>query len=337
MEITMRELKNREIIAGLLILILLAITALILIIKKEIGNGKVAPNDANVSVQEAETENMEAIGETGNSVDNFKNTDQITQDKNPSKKNKTSENISTVQNVSDKYVTATLKEYKTDDWQLKELFFYWDEYQLDAVEDLIRLERVRAITNELSGTNNFYYFGDTNDNGNPNGKGLAVYANNTYYCGEWKNGKRSGEGMWLRIYPDKTATVDGNSGVTEHLYNGMFSNDYPNGTGQEHIEYDLTKLNKDDAVTNAIGNFKDGYYDGEMYIMTISTQNSTTDWYGDAKKGSFIPIEDKKNTTGKEPVWKKGDGAADTGDADDEYYWMLPRINNNLGISGLKK
>ncbi len=331
----MRELKNREVIAGLILLILLGTTAIVLIIKKEIGNKDVVTNDTYISSQEIEEDIESNIAKDSHDDISYVNSSDADNNKEDELEqvNRT-ENMTESTTVLDKYVAASMKEYKTDDWQMKELFYYWDEYQLDAVEDLIRLERVRAITNELSGTNDFYYYGDKDVNGQPNGKGLAIYANNTYYCGEWKNGKRSGEGMWLRLYPDKTATIGKSSGVVEHLYNGMFENDYPNGAGQEHIEYDLEVLNNNEAITNVIGNFKDGYYDSELYIMTISKEGRTTDWYADAKKGTFTLVEDKVSTTGKNPVWERGETVEDSNEM---YYWMLPSLNKNFGISGLKK
>ena len=318
----MRDLKNKEVIAGLIILILLSITAMILIVRKELNSDIVLPSQTDIE------KNNEIDKEETKVIEDNSSISTVTEMENNTTESITKDSDS----ISEKYVSATLKEYTTDDWQLKELFYYWDEYQLDAVEDLIRLERVRVITNELAGTNNYYYYGEKDGSGKPNGNGLAVYANNAYYCGEWKNGLRSGEGMWLQIFPDETATINKVKGVKEHLYNGMFENDYPNGSGQEHFEYDIDLLNTDDAIANAIGTFKDGYYDGDMYIMTISTLNSTTDWNAKAKKGVFIPLEDKKSTTGQEPVWEKSEG-----DEEDIYYWMLPSTNHEFGICGLKK
>ena len=155
------------------------------------------------------------------------------------------------------------KEYKGEEmWQMEEIYHYWMDYKLDAVDDLIHLPRVRTITNELKGSNDFYYYGQTDGKGKPSGSGLAVYADNTYYCGDWKDGKRHGKGMWWKIFPDKTGTINGVPGVTAHSYNGTWANDYPNGEGQEHFDFDYSLVKGEYVITNVIGNFKDGYYDG---------------------------------------------------------------------------
>ena len=327
---SMRELKNKELIAGLVVLILLSVTAMILIVKKEVVKqpnqkeqivAEAAPTTLTEdTVVKAETNQNDAVGSV---ADVSKET------------GSTEKNVLTTGQTGENYVAAVMKEYKGEEWQLSELFDYWNQYQLDAVADLIRLERVRTITDELKGTNYFYYYGDVDKNGKPSGKGLAVYADNTYYCGEWKAGVRSGAGMWLQIYPDKTATINGVKGVTEHLYNGTFLNDLPNGTGQEHFEYDLEIMNKNDAFANVIGEFKDGYYDGELYIMTIASNGRTTDWEADAKKGTFIKLKNVSvSAMGNEAVWENME---EDGMEDKDFYWIHPTKNSNYGIYGLKK
>lgn len=328
----MRELKNKELIAGLIILILLSITAMVLIVKKEVKKSpdkkaQVIENVTEVSSEDSVQKNTEEKS----TVENDTQTSTEASDSISKKNNNKMQNAQT----GEKYVPAVMKEYKGETWQLEELYNYWDQYQLNAVEDLIRLERVRTITDELKGTNNFYYYGSTDKNGKPDGKGLAVYANNAYYCGEWKGGLRSGEGMWLQIYPDKAATINGVKGVVEHSYNGMFLNDYPNGTGQEHFDYDMSILDRDDAYNNVIGNFKDGYYDGELYIMTINRRNSTTDWNADAKKGVYLKLEDVSiSASGDEAVWENEE---EDGLDQEDFLWMHPSKNGNFGIYGLKK
>lgn len=336
----MRELKNRDLIIGLIILIVLASTALILIVQKEIK--KTPKEDKVVAIDITQeyttvTEELEPNEEQNQmekkaSESNKQSGKTLPSDKTTSNKSTTSEDF--VNEKEDKYKPALLKEYKGDSWQLEELYHYWNDYQLNAVEDLIRLERVRAITDELKGTNQFYYYGERDKNNKPSGSGLAIYADNTYYCGEWSNGMRNGQGMWLRIYPDKPATIGGTKGVMEHSYNGKFVNDYPNGAGQEHYDYDLSLLNKNDAFANVIGNFKDGYYDGEVYIMTIDKDGHTIDWDTDVKAGVFQAYAKEKSASGFEPVWEKKDS---DGLEDEDYFWIHPTKNKNYGIIGLKK
>jgi len=237
--------------------------------------------------------------------------------------------------LSQIYEAGKMYEYTKDNYQLPELFAYWDDYQLEAVEDLIRLERVRTITDALGKSNDFYYYGSTDSKGQPDGKGLAVYAYNTYYFGEWKSGKREGNGMWLRIFPDEPGILNGVKGVLEHQYNGKWANDLPCGEGQEHVEYDTSKINKEFTISNAIGEFVDGYYNGSMYIMTIDERGNTIDWYGTAEKGSFVFINNKKNNLGKRSIWEAGDGYKT--EEEDNCRWIMPKDNLNFGVSGLKK
>ena len=346
----MKELKNKEVVIGLIALIFLCILAIFLILKREFPQGQkntVSVEEINIedAIQGENTASVEA--EKGlfatEKADDSMEAEQINKPE-AEKSQKQSSDMDSVQNlglkeyadnVSEFYTAPQYAEYTGEDmWQLEELFGYWDDYQLEAVDDLIRLPRLRtAFTNELAGTNEFYYYGSFNKAGQPDGRGVAVYANNTYYCGDWKNGKRHGKGMWLRIFPDKPATVNGVTGVLEHSYNGQWENDLPNGNGQEHIEYDLEVMEGSDIILNVIGSFKDGYYNGELYIMTIEKSGSTTDWEASAQKGVFDYFHNRYSTTGKLPVWEMMEEVEEG----TPYRWLDEPENVNWGIFGLKK
>ena len=81
--------------------------------------------------------------------------------------------------------------------QMKEMYTYWADGNTEAVRDLAHLERFEVMSYSLSGTQDFYYYGDTTGDGVPNGTGLAVYANDQYYFGEWSAGVRNGKGTWI--------------------------------------------------------------------------------------------------------------------------------------------
>ena len=235
------------------------------------------------------------------------------------------------------YTAGEPREWTEDNYQLPELYSCWDKYELDAVSDLIRLERMRKITDSLADSNDYYYYGDKDDEGNPHGKGLAVYANNTYYFGGYSHGVREGDGMWIRVFPDKPGVVNGVAGVTWHQYAGGWAEDLPNGEGQENIQYETEGSDigyETFAIQNAIGGFKDGFYNGDMYIMT-NTGDSSIDWYGTAKRGVFSYINDKKGYAGKRAIWKAGDGY-ETGE-DENCRWIIPSENADYGIAGLEK
>lgn len=346
----MKELKNKEIIIGLIVLIVLSIVALFLIFRRE--NPKDTADNAKMAVGEPieydkeameveepqaalEVEKAQVIAdnlaikdepdaEVKNAEDSVKKENSFAQKAELALYSKEEEGYHT---------NPQRKEYTGEDmWQLEELYNYWIDYKLDAVDDLIRLPRVRTLTNELKGTNYFYYYGQTDSKGRPSGSGLAVYADNAYYCGDWKDGKRSGQGMYLKIFPDKAGTINGVNGITEHMYNGSWVNDYPNGEGQEHFSFDYDVLEGDCIIANVIGNFSDGYYDGELYIMTTDDDKETTDWEATAVRGVFDYCDRSISASGKRTVWEK---TKPSGEQDD-FYWLDEPENTGFGIFGLK-
>lgn len=324
--------ENDKIIAvgGIALIFILAIIALVLLVKKENVEPAISVqtervNDNNVKLEENKDTLLPADKNKNNGNDNVRDASEITGEQKSD-------------NVNFKYEPAILKEIRKDDNQMEELFSYWDQYHMEAIADLIRLARVKELTNSLSGTSYYYYYGNTNDANKPEGKGLAIYADNTYYFGEWKNGLREGNGMWLQIFPDKEGVVGSNYGVTEHQYNGEWKNDLPNGNGQEHYSYNTKKLKGELSMANAIGGFKNGYYNGDLYIMTLDEYGVSYGWYATANAGVFDMIEDKVSTTNKHPYWRKGnDNDHSTDEYDDGYYWFLKEENKNWGIYGLMK
>jgi len=342
----MKELKNKEIIIGLIALIVLSVVAICLILRREF------PREEGASPKTAAEEtalNEQAVSEDDENNDmdianaaiinqNLGIKDEETPDKPVVISNNEKAEIALFeeQKAGEYYSNPVLKEYTGDDmWQLEEIYYYWDIYKLEAVEDLICLPRVRTITNELSGTNYFYYYGSTDNKGNPNGKGIAVYADNAYYFGDWKDGKRSGRGMYWKIYPDKTGMLNNVPGVTEHIYNGEWLNDLPNGEGQEHISYDCDIMDGEYVINNVIGNFKDGYYDGELYIMEIKGEHNTTDWEATANMGVFDYCGETRSASGRRKVWKRMKESDEYGD--DNFAWLFEEENTGFGVYGLKK
>ncbi len=353
----MKNWKDKDVIIGLIIIIILGSIALFLLIRREIRYQKNEPIvteevyeetdtfpeemdniiDEDVVLEETvieeavegpEEETEEEIALTNVQIVTEKTSKQIAEE---AKKDFALYDIL----GNEKYAAAALTERKQDDDQLKELYDYWDAYKLDAVGDLVRLERLQKVSEELEGKNKFYYYGAVDRLGRPSGKGLAVYADNTYYFGEWKEGLRHGKGMWLEvaIYTEENKYM--NRGVVEHSYNGQWSKDLPNGEGQENFTYDYDILVEDiienECITNVIGNFKDGYYHGEMYIMSTDEKGISKDWSGTCKNGVWEPIVKGKTT---DAVWEsyEKDGQGNT-----EYHYMFPKDNNNYGIMGLKK
>lgn len=353
----MKEFKNKEVIVGLVIIVILAVIAVFLLIRREMNQ-----SNREVQVSSEESVGTDGYGENGQ---NRGETISITGEESGPRNEAGSEwptaeagvssngtgvsaNTTSLQVKADNtdininlysilgeenYKPATLVERKEEDDQLAELFGYWDAYKMEAVHDLLRLERIQAISTQLDGTNKFYYYGDVDQLGRPSGSGLAVYGNNTYYCGGWKEGLRSGKGMWLQIAIYDESNLKLNLGLVEHMYNGNWSKDLPNGQGQEHFQFDYAVLNQQDnkTILNVIGDFKDGYYNGEMYVMTTNNFGVTSDWSGICKKGVWDILLPGSVTDG---VWRSYE-TDEQGDY--EYHFMFPEDNVKQGIYGLKK
>ncbi|SFD02553.1 hypothetical protein [Butyrivibrio sp. YAB3001] len=209
--------------------------------------------------------------------------------------------------------------------QLEEMAGYWKDGNQAAIRDLAKLDRFEAMSAKLSGTNDFYYFGDKNSQGKPEGFGVAVYASNQYYFGEWVNGKRQGKGTWYSFYPEYNTYV-----VKEHMYSGEFADDLPNGEGQEHYDYNQELMNGEDLyLQNAIGNFTAGLYNGEMYIITVDETFSTKEWLGTCKNGEWIQVLNSyKDQAGRTAVLSERENS-------ENHIWMVEKKLTDNGILGM--
>ncbi len=209
--------------------------------------------------------------------------------------------------------------------QLTEMRGYWAEGNMNAVRDLAHLERFEVMSYSLSGTTDFYYYGDTNSEGLPNGMGIALYADDQYYYGQWVNGKRSGEGCWIAFYPGYSQYV-----VTEHMYTGQWSQDLPTGQGQEHYDYNADDMNEEDVyIQNVIGGFSGGNYNGDMYVITVDVEGNTTEWTGICENGDWQQVlYSKEDASGKIPVLSERENT-------DHHLYMSRSGAAGSGIRGI--
>ena len=350
----LKEIKDKEVIIGLVLIIILGSIALTLLVRREVKNRQIVPEAAaeesmeipeeavsvfeieetTVVVEEPVEEVVEEKEETTLSLANV----QVVTEKNSQDLAKAASKKVGLYDVlgKEKYTSATLTERKQEDNQLKELYEYWDAYKLDAVADLVRLERLQKVSKELEGKNKFYYYGSVDRLGRPSGKGLAVYEDNTYYFGDWKEGMRHGKGMWLEVAIYTEENQANNLGLIEHSYNGEWSKDLPNGQGQEHFSYNYDILSEETldgikCISNVIGGFKNGYYHGEMYIMTVDEKGNTKDWAGICQEGAWEPFQIGHTS---DSVWESYE---EDEQGNHQYHYLLPKENHNYGIIGLKK
>lgn len=208
--------------------------------------------------------------------------------------------------------------------QLQEMMEYWKGGNQAALDDLANLERFRAMSYQLKGTTDFYYAGDVNARGEPHGTGIAVYADNQYYYGEWKNGLRDGEGKWMHYHIHASSTYP--DVILYHQYSGSFKDDLPDGEGAEHYDLDTAFFEGNDRYyTNLIGSYSKGLYHGEFYLITSGNHDDYEEWEGTAENGSFVYCSDQKDGNGRRPV------VTDVAD-ENNYIWMSDKENRNLGV-----
>ena len=215
---------------------------------------------------------------------------------------------------------------------LADLMVYWEKDEFDAVDYLLRMDKFRYLSQQLKGTNDYFYFGDEDPaTGLPNGKGIAVYANDQYYYGSFKDGLRSGHGTWYRIFVRDGVYCKANNGIYGHSYRGEWANDLPNGDGQEHLDIDASYADGR-IITNVIGGFVNGYYHGDMIATSVHPDSGKNDWTGTAIYGTWVPIDRIVNTgkSGKKevPVLRNAENP-------DNYVWMIQSENMGQGITGL--
>lgn len=210
------------------------------------------------------------------------------------------------------------------DEQLKEMMSYWADNNQKALDDLANLDRFKAMSWALRDTTDFYYYGDRNVSGVPEGKGIAVYADNQYYYGEWKNGVRSGNGTWIHYHIHNATNK--NDLYLYHQYTGSWAEDLPDGEGSEHYDYEMSLLKENTAYNNnLIGSYSKGLVNGDFYLTNIYSDGNVREWYAQAEHGSWIYKSENKDKAGRKPVYVSNIDPND-------YIWMLPKENKNIGV-----
>ena len=204
------------------------------------------------------------------------------------------------------------------DSQLKEMMGYWADSNQKALDDLASLDRFRAMSYSLRGSTDFYYYGDKDSNGLPSGTGIAVYADNQYYYGTWKDGKRDGKGTFIHyhVHNDSKNT----DLYTYHQYTGGFANDLPDGEGSEHFDFNTANFKKGERyVGNRIGGYSGGLLNGDFYVTTIDLNDKMEEWEGTADHGTWV-----YQNANKDILVMIGN--------EENFIWMQPSANKNIGV-----
>lgn len=232
----------------------------------------------------------------------------------------------TVVDIEDESDEAYTKEFI-----LKEAYPHFEANNQDAIWDLAHLKRYVKLSRGLLGTKEYYYQGDVDEEGKPNGTGLAIYERNSYYFGEWSHGERSGKGTWFRFYIGQKNKENAMGIYASHSYAGEWKNNLPNGEGAEHYDVDISKItiSNKQIVQNVVGNFTNGLYDGELFANTVDHIGTVQEWDGIAKNGVFTLWRDV-SAIGECSVWRNKD----------DHSWCLDidkSENKNQGIRELLK
>lgn len=210
------------------------------------------------------------------------------------------------------------------DAQLKEMMGYWADNNQKALDDLANLDHYIAMSWKLKGSMEFFYYGDVNGKGEPEGKGIAVYADNQYYYGDWKEGVRSGNGTWIHYHIHQTGNAK--DLYTYHQYTGEWADDLPSGAGSEHYDYNQSLMAERTGYNaNLIGSYEKGLVNGEFYITNVYADETTREWNAAAQNGSWIYQNENKDQKGNRTV------QVEINDPDN-YIWMNPKDNVNIGV-----
>ncbi len=327
------------VLLGVIVILLICIIVLLFLLpsRSKTKNGNSA-DDLNQSITEYAQEQKEqemAVDSTSDGVLVIPSQDK--EDDKEKDTEKTEPEIVTEQEAEDDDKTAIVVDVEdendvsyTKEYILNEAFPYFADNNQDAIWDLAHLKRYVKLSEGLKDTNNFYYQGDTDSEGKPNGKGLAIYEQNSYYYGDWSHGVRSGQGTWFRFYIGQKNEINAMGKYMAHSYSGTWADNLPNGQGAEHYEVNIAKLPAHDRILqNVVGNFTDGLYDGELYANTVDYTGNVEEWNGVAKKGVFELWRDM-SAIGECSVWQKRDDKSLCMDIDKSE-------NKNQGIRELLK
>lgn len=139
--------------------------------------------------------------------------------------------------------------------------FNVEEPDLEAIKELIRTEAYIDLVDEVIGIDDSFYYGETDSEGRRLGKGIAVYRDGYFYYGDYMDGMRYGQGIYLR------AVYSESSSKESFVYEGGFRDDKPNGSGTCTTSFYKEKIISSEFLKQVVsGNYSDGKEDGKMEL-----------------------------------------------------------------------
>ena len=330
-ELSESHLEKARILVKVIPFVLMIIILIFVLIISSIRNAK--KENSGQELQESIEEYADNHLTEGNFADKDVMTSNVENSKDTAEQEEREEGVKEKDKAeaSDEETVEYDKDYSKisyeKDAQLKEMMTYWADNNQKALDDLANLDHYKAMSYSLRGTTDFYYYGDVDASGKPNGVGIAVYADNQYYYGDWQNGQRSGNGTWMHYHMhDKQNSTDL---YTYHQYTGSWKNDLPEGEGSEHYDYNMELLEENKGYnTNLIGSYAAGLIHGDFYLTNIYSDGNVKEWHASGKNGSWVYQNENVDSEGRRPVQVE--------DRDpDNYIWLHPDDNKNIGVSCL--
>ena len=190
---------------------------------------------------------------------------------------------------------------------LEELYSYFSANDIESAKNLMRQADYRTLSESVDRLP-IVYEGDPST-------AVAVYANDYYYYGDLQNDQRSGHGLWI-------CAVSDSEDFNYVMYDGYWSDDYPNGEGLITRERFADKIQVEPGETTSVkteikGTFANGLYhgsineiwemnSGDIHVWTPITavdgvyqamRNPPTETMEQDAEGKYLVAIDENNST----------------------------------------
>lgn len=158
----------------------------------------------------------------------------------------------------------------------------YDNFNMGKIETAKDLMRQEEYINMAAMLNENYLYYDNDDD-----TVLTVYPDNLYYFGQWLDGQRNGEGLWIK------AVFDESSSDESMIYDGLWKNDKPNGKGTVTENYKTR--DHVGGISYAVkivteGNFVNGLSNGVIHQTWYMDDGYVLSWTITTKEGAFQPL-----------------------------------------------
>lgn len=169
---------------------------------------------------------------------------------------------------------------------LIELLTCFEAGNMDDIKKLLRTEPYMDMSDEIINEEDSFYYGDKNEAGEREGKGVAAYCNGYYYYGDYAGNIRSGNGIWIR------AVYSESSSIGSFIFEGEWEADLPNGGGSATSSFYTDKIGSSELAKQIItGDYANGLENGRMSLAGTTkggagVKYSYTSENGVAKKSS---------------------------------------------------